>query len=67
MARNENNNERAIVIAFLRAGYPGLAFGTVVIRSLMKMSIIGFLAGGGLLMGQSGIAWVAETLPAFLR
>ena len=66
MARRENDTERAVVIAFLRAGHPGLAFGTVLVRSATKLSIFGLLAGGGLLAGRDGAAWVAQVFPTLL-
>lgn len=63
MANRISDNERAIAIAFLRSGHPWLAFGTVVIKSGVRVAIALTLVGGGLAIGQiTGLVTMIKTL-----
>jgi hypothetical protein len=61
MREEDQDSERAIVLAFLRNGYPGLAFATVLVKSAIKTSrsvamlasciALGVGGGGAALLG----------------
>lgn len=67
MSGRETNTEHAVVTAFLRSGHPRLAFGTVVIRSVVKLSTCALVAGSAAVAGKDGLGWIAQVLPTLLR
>ncbi len=47
MNGRDSDNERAIVVAFLKSGHPRLAFATVAMRWATRLALMLCLAGGG--------------------
>ena len=53
MGLRKNDDEKVIVAAFLRSGHPWFAFGTVVLKSGLRIAICAALVG---LATQQGVA-----------
>lgn len=66
MSDRGNDTERAIVAAFLRAGHPRLAFGAVVVRALVRLTVAGGLAVAGAALGKPGLELATASLPLLL-
>ena len=66
MNGRDSDNERAIVVAFLRSGYPGLAFATVAMRWASRLVLMLCLAGSGYFAADHAPELAARLLPAVL-
>lgn len=64
MRGRPDDSEKTIAIAFLRSGHPWLAFGTVMVKSGIRLLLaIAIIAGGVAIERSDGISTLLKHIP----
>lgn len=66
MSGRDSDNERAIVVAFLRSGHPRMALATVAMRLALRFLTVLCMAGGGWFAATRAPELASHILPGLL-